>query len=160
MTELVASPADKTNALNANSDEREFVSVRVGAQLFGIPVLQVQDVLKGQRHYNIPLSERYIAGAMNLRGRIVTAIDMHVRLDIAKPETRDEKANMSVVVEQKNELYSLEVDVVGEVLAVPSARVERNTSTLDAQWRDIAAAVIKLKDELMVVLDVSKLLRL
>ncbi len=141
-------------------DDQEFVTVRVAGQLFGIPVLQVQDVLRGQKRFHVPLSDDFIAGAMNLRGRIVTAIDMYIRLKIVRPEGEAGNSTMSVVVEHKAELYSLEVDVVGDVLTVSPDRVERNPNNMDNTWRDIASGVIKLKEELLVILDVAKLLNL
>ena len=62
------------------ADHRDFVSVTIADQLFGIPVLQVQDVLGVQRITRIPLAPAEVAGSLNLRGRIVTAIDIRIRL--------------------------------------------------------------------------------
>jgi purine-binding chemotaxis protein CheW len=134
----------------------ELVTVTVGGQLFGIPVLQVQDVLGPQRITRIPLAPAEIAGSLNLRGRIVTAIDLRVRLGLAQAAERD--GRMSVVVEHGGELYSLLVDVVGEVLTVDPATCERNPGTLDAFWRDVSAGICKLEGELLVILDVARLL--
>lgn len=159
MTSLVSAEENQLSKRGA-IEEFEFVTVRVANQLFGIPVLQVQDVLRGQRRYHVPLSDEFVAGAMNLRGRIVTAIDMHIRLKMQRPEKPEGALNMSVVVEYKSELYSLEVDVVGDVLTVTPDRVERNPNNMDGLWRDVASGVIKLKDELLVILDVAKLLHL
>ena len=117
----------------------ELVTVTVGGQLFGIPVLQVQDVLGPQRITRIPLAPAEIAGSLNLRGRIVTAIDLRVRLGLAASAERDKR--MSVVVEHGGELYSLLVDVVGEVLTVDPRDCERNPGTLDAFWRDVSAGI-------------------
>jgi purine-binding chemotaxis protein CheW len=134
----------------------ELVTVTVGGQLFGIPVLQVQDVLGTQRITRIPLASTEIAGSLNLRGRIVTAIDLRVRLGLAAAVERD--GRMSVVVEHGGELYSLLVDGVGEVLNIDPATLERNPGTLDAFWRDVSAGICKLDGKLLVVLDVARLL--
>jgi purine-binding chemotaxis protein CheW len=134
----------------------ELVTVTVGGQLFGIPVLQVQDVLGTQRITRIPLASDEIAGSLNLRGRIVTAIDLRVRLGLANTAERD--GRMSVVVEHGGELYSLLVDAVGEVLNIDPAALERNPGTLDAGWRDVSAGICKLDGQLLVVLDVARLL--
>src|SRR5487761_882670 len=90
----------------AADDHSEFVSITVAGQLFGIPVLQVQDVLGPQRITRIPLAPPEIAGSLNLRGRIVTAIDVRTRLGLAAGEG-EHKSDMSVVVDINNELYSL-----------------------------------------------------
>lgn len=135
---------------------RDFVTMMVADQLFGIPVLSVQDVLGPQRITRIPLAPVEVAGALNLRGRIVTAIDVRRRLGLAAREPG--KSNMSIVVDQSGELYSLSVDTVGEVLSLPSDAFERNPATLDPQWRDVSAGIYRLEGKLMVVLDVARLL--
>jgi purine-binding chemotaxis protein CheW len=136
--------------------EGDLVTLIVGGQLFGIPVLQVRDVLGAQRLTRIPLAPAEIAGSLNLRGRIVTAIDLRVRLGLAQTAEQDER--MSVVVEHSGELYSLLVDTVGEVLTVDPARCEQNPGTLDSFWRDVSAGICKLDNNLLVVLDVDRLL--
>jgi purine-binding chemotaxis protein CheW len=133
----------------------EFVTVTVAKQLFGIPVLTVQDILGPQRITRIPLAPPEVAGALNLRGRIVTAIDVRSRLRLA-PRTTGE--GMAVVVEHDQELYSLIVDSVGDVLSLPEAKFEPNPSTLDALWREVSLGIYRLKNELLMVLDVDRLL--
>ena len=136
----------------------DFVSIVIGGQLFGIPVLQVQDVLGPQRITRIPLAPPEVAGSLNLRGRIVTAIDIRTRLGL--PELEDGKKRMSVVVDHGGELYSLMVDSVGEVLSLTEASFERNPATLDPRWREVSAGIYRLDSTLLVVLDVSRLLLL
>ena len=99
--------------LVAVGDQKQYVSITIGDQLFGIPVLLVHDILGPQRITRIPLSPSEVAGSLNLRGRIVTAIEMRLRLKMSGREDGDE--GMNVVVEHKGELYSLIVDSVGEV---------------------------------------------
>jgi purine-binding chemotaxis protein CheW len=134
----------------------EFVTVTVDGQMFGIPVLSVQDVLGPQKITKIPLSPPEIAGVLNLRGRIVTAIDLRRRLRLAgRPEG---ERGMSVVVEHKGEPYSLIVDSVGEVMALPESAYERNPPTLSARWREISGGIYRLDGNLLVVLEVDKAL--
>jgi purine-binding chemotaxis protein CheW len=142
----------------ASAGHREFVSVTSAGQLFGIPVLQVQDVLGPQRITRIPLAPPEIAGSLNLRGRIVTAVDLRTRLRL--PPLPEGHQGMSVVVEHGNELYSLIVDSVGEVLSLSDADLERNPATLDPVWRDVAAGIYRLDKSLLVVLDVARALDL
>jgi purine-binding chemotaxis protein CheW len=135
---------------------REFVSMTVAGQLFGIPVLTVQDVLGEQRITRVPLALPEVAGTLNLRGRIVTAIDMRRRMGL--PPREAGQNGMNVVVDRSGELYSLIVDSVGEVLSLPADLYERNPSTLEAMWREVSVGVYRLQNELMVVLDVTRLL--
>jgi purine-binding chemotaxis protein CheW len=134
----------------------DFVTMTVADQLFGIPVLAVQDVLGPQRITRIPLSPKEVAGALNLRGRIVTAIDVRSRLSL--PARAADNPGMSVVVDHKGELYSLIVDAVGEVMSLPADAYERNPVTLDPRWREVSGGIYRLKGKLLVVLEVARLL--
>jgi len=101
-------PATGTQALGdvapGGGAHRDFVTLMVAGQWFGIPVLAVQDVLGPQRITRIPLASREVAGSLNLRGRIVTAIDIRQRLGFAPRE--DAQAAWSVVVDN-GIVYSL-----------------------------------------------------
>lgn len=150
-------------AKKAASDEaqdsgasREFVTASIGDQMCGIAVLQVQDVLAPQRITPIPLAPPEVSGSLNLRGRIVTAIDLRIRMGL--PERDEDARTMSIVVEHQHELYSLIVDDVGDVLKVSEKNFERNPATLDSLWRTYSEGVYRLEEGLLVVLDVSTLL--
>ncbi|HIF11055.1 MAG TPA: chemotaxis protein CheW [Sneathiellales bacterium] len=137
------------------TDSEEYVTAVLDGQLFGIPVLAVQDVLGPQKLANIPLAPPEVAGSLNLRGRIVTAIDLRKRLGM---ESADREKSMSIVVDHHGELYSLLIDEVGEVLRVPLENYERNPPTLDPRWRDISQGIFRLDGRLLVILQVQRLL--
>lgn len=144
-------------AIEENSGEQlEYVTMTIGSQWFGIPVLSVQDVLGPQKIAMIPLAPPEVAGSLNLRGRIVTAIDPRVRLGL--PPRDENETVMSVVVEHLGELYSLLIDQVGEVLKLPSSRFEHNPASLDPRWRDISTGLYRLDDRLLIVIDIERLL--
>lgn len=137
----------------------EFLTVFIAGQRFGIPILQIQDVLGEQHVTKIPLAPPEVAGSLNLRGRVVTAIDVRCRLDIQSvDETERVNKNMSVVVEHDGELYSLIIDRVGDVMTLDNNRFESNPTTLNPVWRNISMGIFRLDSELLVVLDVPKLL--
>ncbi len=139
-----------------SDDTRDvFVTLTVGGQLCGIPVLVVRDVLGPQMITRIPLAPREVAGSLNLRGRIVTAIDLHARLGLNRSDLRNA---MSVVVEHQGELYSLLVDQVGEVLRLDPDLWEDNPPTLEAKWRALSRGVFRQSGQLVVVLDVAAIL--
>ncbi len=134
----------------------DYLTVMIAKQRFGIPVLQIQDVLRQQRVTHVPKAPPEVSGLLNLRGRIVTAINIRKRLNL--PPIEDGKASMSVVVEHENELYSLIIDSVGDVLALQNKLFEKNPSTLEPAWRDISTGIYQLDNQLLVIMDVSKLL--
>jgi purine-binding chemotaxis protein CheW len=155
MSDLV--PTGRRGGKAVVSEElRQYVSIMIADQLFGIPVLIVHDVLGPQRITRIPLAPPEVAGSLNLRGRIVTAIDVRLCLGLdARPA---DMPGMSVVVELGADLYSLIVDNVGEVLTLPARSIEPNPPTLDARWRGISSGIYRLDDRLLVMLDADRLL--
>jgi len=155
-TELTGAQASTGAASAGSGEQRDYVTMSIGGQLFGIPVLKVQDVLGPQTITRVPLAPVEVAGSLNLRGRIVTAVDVRLRLGLPKRDSG--KQAMSVVVEHEGELYSLLVDSVGEVLRLESRDYQRNPPTLNPRLREFSDGIYRLNDSLLVVLSVSSLL--
>lgn len=145
----------KAENVHQTSKTLEYLTILIDDQKFGIPVLQIQDVLREQKVTRIPLASPEVAGSLNLRGRIVTAIDVRKRLNV---KIDPSKRSMSVVVEYNQELYSLIIDKVGDVLSLDQNRIEKNPGTLDSKWRDISDGVCQLDSELLIIMDVPRLL--
>ncbi|MSP01382.1 MAG: chemotaxis protein CheW [Acetobacteraceae bacterium] len=137
-------------------DEQVYVTLSVAGQLCGIPVLGVRDILAEQPITRIPLAPPDIAGSLNLRGRIVTAIDLRSRLTLPPPAHGEKR--MSVVVEQGGELYALLVDQVAEVMSLDKTLFERNPPTLERHWALFSNGIYRLDGSLLVLLDVARLL--
>jgi len=155
MNQVVA--AETRSLEQAQSIQKEdFVTFFIEDQLFGIPVLQVQDILTPDSIASIPLAPPEVAGSINLRGRIVTVIDVRTRLGLTGKD--EDHMGMGVTVEHQNDLYTFLVDKVGEVLSMQPDQFEKNPNTLDPLWRDFAIGVYRLDGQLMVVLDVERLL--
>jgi purine-binding chemotaxis protein CheW len=140
--------------------EEVFLTLTVAGQLCGVPVLSVRDVLGAQVITRIPLAPQEVAGSLNLRGRIVTAIDLRRRLGLPPREGGGVigAGSMSVVVERDGELYSLLADAVGEVLPLPPSDRAPNPPTLDPLWRDVSRGVHRLGEQLLILLDVEQVL--
>jgi purine-binding chemotaxis protein CheW len=134
----------------------EYVTVMIGEQLFGLPISRVQDVFMLDRLTRVPLSSPEIAGVLNLRGRIVTAVDMRCRLGLPKRE--DDRRPMAVGIEFKGESYGLLIDTVGEVLKLADNTRQSNPVNLDARLARVSAGVHRLDGQLLVVLDVDRVL--
>lgn len=138
------------------SKMQEYVTILIADQLFGIPVLEVHDVLRDLKLTKIPLAPSEVAGALNLRGRIVTAIDVRKRLGLSQLEQED--GGMSIVVEHQGEPYSLMIDSVGEVLTLDLIDLQPTPVTLNACWKEVSGGVYRLEDKLLVVLQIERLL--
>ena len=136
----------------------EYVTAVIGGQLFGLPISRVQDVFMPERVTRVPLSSAEIDGVLNLRGRIVTVIDMRARLGLARAD--DGKPPMAVGVDLRGESYGLLIDQIGEVLRLPEASREENPVNLDPRMAKLAGGVHRLDGQLMVILDVDRVLEL
>ncbi len=158
MEQAITTTGSRDLEAHAGKDLEDFVTFVIKGQMFGIPVLKVQDILTPDYIASIPLAPAEVKGSINLRGRIVTVIDVRVRLGLEKRPEDEE--GMGVTVEQDSELYTLLVDKVGDVISLSNELYESNPSTLDPVWRDFALGVFRLEEQLMVVLDVARLLNL
>lgn len=133
-----------------------FLTLTVAGQTCGVPVLVVRDVLGPQTITRIPLAPPEVAGSLNLRGRIVTAVDLRRRLHL--PPREPDQQPMSIVVEMAGELYSMLADGVGEVIPLLSEDSAPNPPTLDPLWREVSRGVHRRDGQLLIVLDVERIL--
>ena len=110
----------------------EYVTAVIGGQLFGLPISRVQDVFMPERLTRVPLSSAEIAGVLNLRGRIVTVVDMRARLGL--PKNDDGKPPMAVGVDLRGESYGLLIDQIGEVLNSATMAARKTPSISIPAW--------------------------
>jgi purine-binding chemotaxis protein CheW len=144
--------------MNDNLKLTDYVTFTTAEQIFGLPIERVQEVFRPARITPVPLAGAQIAGVLNLRGRIVTAIDMRSRLDL---HARDEGITpMAIGIEAAGESFGLLVDALGEVLKLPDAEREPNPINLDRKLARVSAGVYRLDGQLLVVLDVDRVLDL
>ena len=148
--------SNKTQA--GESAVSEFVTAMIGGQLFGLPISRVQDVFIPERLTRVPLASTDVAGVLNLRGRIVTVVDMRARLGL--PKNDDGKPPMAVGVDLRGESYGLLIDNVGEVLKLADDSREVNPVNLDPRMAKMACGIHRLDGQLMVVLDVDRVLEI
>ncbi len=144
--------------MNDTSSVTEYVTFTTAGQMFGLPIERVQDVFKPTRMTRVPLARPEIAGVLNLRGRIVTAIHLSNRLDL--PSRADGVPPMAIGIESGAESFGLLVDAVGEVLKLADGEREQNPINLDRKIARVSAGVFRLDGQLLVVLDVDRVLDL
>jgi purine-binding chemotaxis protein CheW len=131
-----------------------FTTFYVDGMLFGVEVMKVQEVLRSQNSTRVPLAPEVVSGLINLRGQIVTSIDMRRRLNL--PLRAPDVIPMNIVVRAGDEAVSLLVDEIGDVLQVDASRFERKLHNIDPSVRDLIVGVYKLDDRLLLVLDTNK----
>lgn len=128
----------------------------VGKYLFGVDVALVQEVVRLQSITPVPLAAPEIAGLINLRGEVLTAIDLRVRLGMPKASSGREPVN--VVIRVDNEPVSLLVDEIGGVLEVSQVPFEQTPSTVDERVRDLLLGAYTLPDRLLLALNAARVL--
>ncbi len=143
-----------TATVEGLSDARQFVTVRIGGQLFGVPISSVNEVFVPDQITPVPLAPREIDGVLNLRGRIVTMVDMRRMLGLSDGSV----ARMAVGIERTGETFALLIDGVGDVLLLDASTHENNPPNLEEEWMRYSDGVHRLEGELLVLLDVERVL--
>ncbi len=138
------------------SNQRQFCSFFVQDLLFGVEVTDVQEVIRYQEMTPVPLAPDMIRGLINLRGQIVTAIDMRVRLDVERAE--DGRLPMNVVIQTEDGPVSLLVDEIDGVLGVNEGDFEDPPENLRGSARDLIKGAYKLDGQLLLILDVQRVI--
>jgi purine-binding chemotaxis protein CheW len=131
-----------------------YVTATIGGQRFGLPISRVQDVFVAHGITPVPLADAEVAGLINMRGRIVTILEMRRLLGLGLDEPY--QSSMAIGVSRHGESYGLLVDEVGDVLTLPDAAREPAPANLDRQLAGATAGVYRLDDGLMMVLDVDR----
>lgn len=135
---------------------QRLVTFTVAGQTFGVPIARVQDAFMPEAITIVPTAPAQVAGLMNLRGRIVTAISLRDCLGL--PPAKTDHPLVAIGIEHQGALYGLLVEVLGEVLAAEPADCEEIPANLDPKLQSVSGCIYRLKDKLLVVLDVDRLL--
>ena len=138
-------------------EEVQLCGFKIGNGHYAVPVLDVQEVIRPQKLTPIPLAPDYIDGLINLRGQIVTAINMR---KLFKLEDIPKETYMNIIVRSDDNLYSLVVDEILDVMEVPTKSFENTPDTLDLHIRGFISGVFKLKKQLLVLLNLEKIINI
>ena len=136
------------------TEQKQFCTFYLDNHMFGVKVEQVQEVFRYQAMTKVPLAPPEVRGLINLRGQIITALDLRRRLGM---EVRSEdKLPMNVVVRTEDGVVSLLVDEIGDVLEAPDDVYERPPETIPMEVRNLVLGVYKLEGRLLLILDSEK----
>jgi len=147
--------AQSAAATRHEASTLSFVTFEVAGQLFGVPVMKVQDILTPDAIAPVPGGPAEVRGLINLRGKIVTVIDLRTRMGVRQDGV--DRKGMCVTVENEGESYTLFVDGVGDVVTLAADTREDSPTTLDPLWKDLSEGVFRVGGRLLVILDVARL---
>lgn len=134
----------------------QVVTFFVAGAHFGIEVLRVQEIIRALPTTHVPLADDTVRGLLNLRGQIVTSIDLRKRLEF--PPAADGAEHMNLIVNSEDGPVSLAFDAIGEVINVPAGVMEDPPANLDASRAGFLAGVCKLETGLLLLLDVDQVI--
>jgi purine-binding chemotaxis protein CheW len=132
-------------------DEHQYCTFYVDGHYFGLDVLKVQEVIRYQEMTRVPLAPPVVRGLINLRGQIVTAIDLRRRLELT--DRPADQLPVNVVVQTDDGAFSLLADEIGDVLKVREKLFERPPDTLKGMARELIRGAYKLENQLLLILD-------
>lgn len=144
------------SATHTNSERGQLCTFVLAGHSFGVPVGRVQEVIRHQSMTEVPLAPPIARGLINLRGQIVTALDLRVPLEL--PPAPPGALPMNVVVRTGGDLVSLLVDEIGDVIEVTADRFEPPPETLTGPARELIRGAFKLDDRLLLILDTDKVI--
>ncbi len=139
-------------------ETQKFLKVQIAGQVFGINAIDVEDIIDDNDINNIPLAPDYIVGSINLRGKIVTVMDLKKKYNLSHQE-EERKRHLNVVMSINDEFYSILVDKVYEVLDLNMDDVDFNPATLDKKWQNISSGIYQLEEELLILLETQELFK-
>jgi len=138
------------------AESQQYSTFFVDGLFFGVEVQRVQEVIKFQNMTPVPLASRMVRGLINLRGQIVTAIELRRRLDLQEREEGEEP--MNVVIRTDEGAVSLLVDDIGDVLELTGDTLEPPPPTIRGVARELVTGVHKLEGQLLLILDIDKVI--
>ncbi|MGN6600672.1 MAG: chemotaxis protein CheW [Actinomycetales bacterium] len=154
MSTAVASPTGPRAGVRTVASSTQFATFTLAGHLFGVRVSRVQEVLRYQVATRVPMAPDAVGGLINLRGQVVTAIDLRTRLGLpARPAGAEP---MNVVVRVGDEAVSMLVDSIGDVVDVETDAFEAPPDTLSGPGRDLLHGAYKLEGRLLLALDVDR----
>lgn len=143
-----------TGTAPKGSTPQQFTTFLLDGHLFGVEVETVQEVIRYQEMTRVPLATGAVGGLINLRGQVITALDLRHRLGM--PERPEGQLPMNVVVRTDDGAVSLLVDQIGEVIETDVAHFESPPDTVTAMAHDLIRGAFKLDGVLLLALDVPR----
>jgi purine-binding chemotaxis protein CheW len=149
-------PAPSATAVAASSDERQLVVFQLGAELYGVEISRVHEIIRLQAVTRVPRSPMFVEGVINLRGKVISVINLRRRFGLAS--AGHTRASRIVVVDINDQVIGMVVDGVSEVLRVNTATIEPPSPTIAGIDSEYLQGIVKLPERLVILLDLDRVL--
>ncbi|HWR16396.1 MAG TPA: chemotaxis protein CheW [Terriglobales bacterium] len=139
------------------SSDLHIVGFRVGAETFGVPITCVHEIVRVPEITSVPDSPEFVEGVINLRGKIVSVVDLRKRF--GEQHTSTDKKNRVIVVDSEGKLVGLIVDSASEVMRIPHSEIEPPPRVMKDESETYVTGVGKLKNRLIILVDLQRVLK-
>jgi purine-binding chemotaxis protein CheW len=153
---MSAAADERTTEMASNGDERQLVVFQLGAELYGVEISRVHEIIRLQSVTKVPRSPAFVEGVINLRGKVIPVVDLRRRFGL--PTAEHTRASRIVVVELGDQVVGIVVDGVSEVLRVNTATVEPPSPVVAGIDSEYLHGIAKLTDRLVILLDLDRIL--
>jgi len=133
----------------------KILSFSIGDKLLGIDVMKVVEIIYPSEISRVPLGDSSVLGLINLRGRIISEIDL--RIVLGSNHDRRDSGNRVVIVETSSGVCGFLVDGVGVVINIDNNNIEDKPNNVDGIWKEAILNILKIDDSIITILDVDKL---
>lgn len=140
-------------ALKQDDETYQALILAIGNHYFCAFIHKIQDVIERIPVTPVPRANESIVGVLNLRGHIVTEIDVASVLGIKSDKAKTKQSGYAIVIEKNNEMFSMAFDNIGDVISIQTRDIERLPETIDQKWLDVSKGVYRMGDKLVVCLD-------
>jgi purine-binding chemotaxis protein CheW len=151
-----APPQTASSSLATGSEERQLVVFQLGAELYGVEISRVHEIIRLQAVTRIPHSPPFVEGVINLRGKVISVINLRRRFGL--PAADDTRAGRIVVVDINDQVIGMVVDGVSEVLRVNTATIEPPSPAVAGIDSEYLQGIVKLPERLVILLDLDRVL--
>ena len=144
------------DAMTTTGDERQLVVFQLGAELYGVEIARVHEIIRLQAITRVPRAPAFVEGIINLRGKVIPVVDLRRRFGL--PTAEHTRASRIVVVEIGDQVVGLIVDAVSEVLRIAGATVEPPSPVVAGPESEYLHGIAKLPERLVMLLDLDRVL--
>jgi len=141
-----------------DTDTKKFLIAQISDLYFGISISNIRDVLKQNETTPVPRSNNNIIGLLNLRGHIVTEINVAKILEVENVSSKGNKDKYSVVITKDHEMYSVVFDKIGDIVDIEGNTIEKLPETINKNWLSVAEGVVRMDEDLVVILNLESMI--
>ncbi|MBN8827783.1 MAG: chemotaxis protein CheW [Sphingobacteriia bacterium] len=138
-------------------EKEDFLTIEINGSIFAISLSMVKDIIFLHNLTKVPLAPAEVLGLINLNGQIMPVLDITSKLNMQKVNSYNQK--MSVVIESQQEIYSLLVDSVGDIISIPKGHIMNDPANFSIKLQEVVTGVYAFEEKIITILNIEKLFK-